>query len=346
MSVSLSTLGRPGITAASNIGYRFVSMDGKIGYKPGGGLVKGTKARDIGNTDETNVLRPGLIMAQHPTNKDYANWIIGVSTGALAGTGTTLTVSAAQAAELVRRVGSTGTFVLTGPEAASGTVQQKTVTYSAVNTTTGDITITALGVNQVERIRFNVASTGGNLQLNVMKPDGTSVTTGNAAWNATDATYLSNINTALDAATGVTGGIVATAIAATDTDLGITLTYSGTGYAGKSWRAAIVVVLPTSSTDSQVEPVTTAVQGAFIAGSYVSEANYTLPKTIVGDDNFVRVPLVGSTGQDTDWPRIPVEMYVNVSKVIDYPSDASLKTWVKGYLSTAVGNKFTFSDEV
>lgn len=346
MSVALSTLGRPGITTAQAIGYRFVSMDGKIAYKPGGGLVKGTKARDIGNTDETNVLRPGLLMAQHPTTKDYANWVIGVSTGALAGTGTEISVSAAQAAELVRRVGATGTFVLTGPEAASGTVQQKTVTYSAVNTTTGAITITALGANQVERVRFNIASTAGNLQLNVAKPDGTFATTANIAWNATDATYLASINSALDTATGVVGGIVATAIAATDTDLGFTLTYSGTGYAGKAWREARVIVMPTSSTEAMYEPVTAAVQGAFIAGSILSEANYSTPKTLIGDDNFVRVPLVGSTGQDTDWPRIPMEMYVDVTKVINYPSDASLKTWVKGQLSTAVGNSFTFSDEV
>jgi hypothetical protein len=74
------------------------------------------------------------------------------------------------------------------------------------------------------------------------------VTTGNAAWNATDATYLAAINTALDTATGVVGGIVASAIPATDTDLGIRLTYSGVGYAGKAWTKAIVAVFPTSST--------------------------------------------------------------------------------------------------
>lgn len=115
---------------------------------------------------------------------------------------------------------------------------------------------TALGPNQVDQISMNIASTGGNLKLNVVKPDGSAVVTGNAAWNATDATYLASINAALDAATGVVGGIVATAIPATDTDLGIRLTYSGAGYSGRTWTAATVNTFPTSSTIATYSNIT------------------------------------------------------------------------------------------
>ena len=47
----------------------------------------------------------------------------------------------AQAVELVRRVGASGDLYITGPPTAAGTVAQITKAYSAVNTTTGVITV-------------------------------------------------------------------------------------------------------------------------------------------------------------------------------------------------------------
>jgi len=113
-------------------------------------------------------------------------------------------------------------------------------------------------VNQVEKIGFDAASTGGNLRLTIQKPDGTFATTANIAWNATDATYLAAINSALDTSSGVVGGIVATATAGVDPDLGFTLTYSGTGYAGLSWSKAAVHTYPTTSTLATYTPVRVA----------------------------------------------------------------------------------------
>ena len=55
---------------------------------------------------------------------------------------TTITTDVNTAAELVRRIGATGTFKLTGPPTAGGAVVTQTVTFSAVNTSTGAITIT------------------------------------------------------------------------------------------------------------------------------------------------------------------------------------------------------------
>jgi hypothetical protein len=345
MAITNLTLGVPGVVTGDQVTFGTIWLGGPRVYKPGGGLIKVAQTRDTGNTTSTGILRTGLMMAYNSTDKTYANWVIGVTTGALTGSGTSITVSAAAATELVRVVGSTGTFTLTGPEAAAGTTRQMTVTYSAVDTTTGVITITALGTNQVENVRFNIASTAGNLQLNVSLPNGTRATTANIAWSATDATYLASINSALDTTTGVVGGIVATAIAATDTDLGFVLTYSGTGYAGKTWPPAVVIVYPTSSTSSVVQPVTAAVQGAFIAGSVVSDTDYNVPVTMIDTPpNPSNMSLVSTTY--SDWNAIPMMGTVNTSAVIDMPTDTSFRLWVQQQMSSLAGNKFEFSNVI
>jgi hypothetical protein len=200
MAITFPSLGVPGISVGSQVTFSTIWQNGAGKYKPGGGLIDVTRTRDVGNSDGIGILRTGLLMAYYPTAKAYANFRIGTTSAALTGSGTSITIGAAEATELVRRVGSTGSLVLTGPEAASGTVRQMTATYSAVNTTTGVVTITALGANQVENVRMNIASTGGSLVLNVAKTDGTRATTGSISWSATDATYLAAINSALDTA--------------------------------------------------------------------------------------------------------------------------------------------------
>lgn len=336
--------GRPGVGTALTAQRRNVSRNGALDYYPAGGVIEGTKARDPGHSAvDTRCLRAGLLMGKITASGYYANSVFGLSNGAITGSGTTLTVSAAAAVEIVRRIGSTGTLNLTGPATASGTVRTLTVTYSAVNTSNGQITITALGVNQAEDVRLNPASTGGNLQLNVAKTDGTRVTTANIAWSATDATYLASINSALDTATGVTGGIVATAISATDTDLGFTLTYSGTGYAGLSWPEAEVAVLPTSSTSWFTAPRTTAVNGAFVTLSLVQPTDGSeTPRTVIPDGYGLVIP---DTDADINFPMIPVAGTLDTAQIIDYPSDSALKTWLKQQLSTLAGGKWIFSDE-
>jgi hypothetical protein len=337
-------LGRPQVGAETQVTHRVVSRQGFWTFLANGAVVDGAKTRDPGNSaDSTRTIRPGTLMGRLTASPNrYANSVIGVTSGALTGAGTSITLSAAAAAELVRRNGVTGTFKLTGPPAAAGVVQTRTATYSAVNTDTGVVTLTALGANQVERVRFNIASTGGNLQLNVAKTDGTFATTANIAWNATDATYLASINSALDAATGVAGGVVATAIAATDTDLGVTLTYSGTGYAGLPWRRAEVVVYPTSSTAASYEPVTAAANGAFVAGSLVQPTDGSeTPLTVVPDGYGLLIP---EDSSHVEWPLAPIGGVIDFPQLLPAVSDASLKTWIRERLSSVAGGKFTFSD--
>lgn len=336
-------LGRPTVTAKETASFRVVTVDGYTTYGPGLGVIDGTKSRDPGNTGYTLVLRPGLLLAKNATSGKYAPWSVGTLASAYAGAGTTMTVSAASAAELARRVGASGTFTLTGADKAGGTVRQRTVTYSSVNTSTGAITVTALGnVNQSERIRFNIASTGGNLQLTVQKTDGTLATTANIAWNATDATYLASINSALDTATGVVGGIVASASAGIDTDIELVLTYSGTGYAGLSWTPAVVAVFPTSSTSASYLPLVAA-NGSFTAGSVVSETTFATPITFVPEDLGVMIPADGVSDTES---RIPISALVDFAQLLPSPTETSLRLWVQTQMSTLPGGKFAFKNAI
>lgn len=127
---------------------------GSDSFIPGPVTVDGTVSADAGNTPYVWVLRAGHMLGKDTTSGKYESSIIGICGGAAIGTaytsgGTTLTVSAATATEIVRRIGSSGTFNVIGPPSAAGTVATTLTTFSAVNTTTGAITVTSLGVNKI-----------------------------------------------------------------------------------------------------------------------------------------------------------------------------------------------------
>lgn len=344
-------LGFPGMRSVSTAEFKRVFSSPSPLFLPGGRIIDGIKSRDPGNTPYTDSLRAGLIMGRVTASPNrYANSFFGTTTGALAAGGTSITVSAAQAAEIVRRIGATGNITLTGPSSANGTdTRQATVAYSAVNTTTGVVTITAPGANQVEQLDFNIAATAGNtMKLNVQKPDGTYVTTAAITYSATDVTYLGNISSALDTATGVVGGIVAGATPTVDADLSFRLTYSGTGYAGKAWAPAEVAVMPTSSTAVIYTPVTSPVQGAFVAGSLVGDTDGSqVPVLVLPDDPATPVADTLNTNgiQNIQFPRVPVAAIVDTTQVVDYPTDTGLALWIKQQIN-AIGNgiNYIFTD--
>lgn len=109
---------------------------------PQGKIISGSVSRDPTNTP-IDVLQPGVLMGKISASGKYAPAILGPTTATTAVGATSITVGAATALELSRRIGASGTFTLTGPATAAGTIQSETVTYSAVNTTTGVITCTA-----------------------------------------------------------------------------------------------------------------------------------------------------------------------------------------------------------
>jgi hypothetical protein len=114
--------------------------------------IDGTASGNPLNAPFTWLLFAGTAMGRITATGKYANSIIGATTAAYAhsgGSNTTLTTDVNTAAEIVRRIGTSGTFKLTGPPAANGTVATQVVTFSAVNTSTGNITITALGADAI-----------------------------------------------------------------------------------------------------------------------------------------------------------------------------------------------------
>lgn len=135
-------VGLPGVRAPRTADYRRILRQGEYTLLAGGGLIDSTYARDPGNTSDVDKLRPGLIMGKRSADSYWAPSILGVTTNAEAIGSTSIEASAAVITELVRRVGSTGTFKLTGPGTAGGVVNTETVTYSAASGTT--ITCTAI----------------------------------------------------------------------------------------------------------------------------------------------------------------------------------------------------------
>lgn len=221
-------LGRPGVSSVRTSAYGEVfRWADDTAFFPGGGVIDGTKSRDYGNAANLKLLRPGLLMGKVTASGEYAPSILGVLQSAAAAAATSITVTAAQAVEIVRRIGATGTLRLVGPPTAAGTVATFTETYSAVNTGTGVITVSGL-------------------------------------------------------------------------------------------------------------------DAALIAGSFVAENDGSyLPKTAIPGSYGIEIPEVEA---DVDFPRIPFRGLFEVTKIIDYPSDASLKQWLKDSMAGNGGGQFTFSD--
>lgn len=223
-------IGRAGIGSAVTAQRRGVFRDGMYGLFPGGGYIEGTKSRDPGNSAHSVYsLRPGLLMGKITSGGYWAPSIIGVTTAAYTSGGTELTVSAAQAAYLVARVGASGTFNLIGPASAAASNNTTQVTYSAVNTTTGVITITDIGANRIA--------------------------------------------------------------------------------------------------------------GCFVAPEDGSQT----PRTLIPDGHNLLIE--ESSLGDVNFSRIPVSGIVEVDNIIDWPSDTTLKTFVRESLSSLAGGKFVFSDQ-
>ena len=121
-------------------------------YVPGLHVIDGVQSRDplntTGTTTDYDVLRAGVLLGKMTQREVRAERARRARRRRRAAA-TSLTVAPAVAVEIVRRIGTSGTFKLTGPPAAAGTVATQTVTFSAVNTTTGVITCSAISAAAV-----------------------------------------------------------------------------------------------------------------------------------------------------------------------------------------------------
>ena len=342
-SINPYIIGLPGQRAPQTASPRIVFFSADRSWLPGGRFIDGTKSRDTNNTPEIDRLQAGLLMGKVTASGYYANWSIDQLTVNYT-SGTSMTISAAGATELVRRVGSTGTFVVTGPPVTGYTTRQTTVTYSAVNTSTGVITMTApTGANEVQQISFNGASTATGLVLTVPKPDGTTVNTAAITWSATPATYITNINNAIDTALGSVGLWVASG-AAPSSD--ITLTAAST-YANQAIPTLFAVAtLPAGSLSAAVVEVTRGVPIAFLAGSVISQNDGSqTPVTFLPDGFPMEVTDSAGSVAQIEFPHFPIGGIIDPSTFIGWSAmDASLQTYVKNQLSSILGGKYVFKD--
>ena len=116
---------------------------GGVQYLPGGGTIDGSNARDPANTysgnlpnaqtNYANTLEPGLLMGKLASGA-YGASILGVTTTGVTKTSTTtLKVSLAVGAEIIRRLGgTTGSLTLTGPATTGAVVASETVVVTGI----------------------------------------------------------------------------------------------------------------------------------------------------------------------------------------------------------------------
>lgn len=106
----------------------------------------GAQSRDIANTSNTDQIRAGMILGKIASSGKYAPWAVGVTTANLAGSGTSISASAATVTELVRRLGgTTGTGWLIGPPAVSGAGTEAAAERITISNATGTtITVSAV----------------------------------------------------------------------------------------------------------------------------------------------------------------------------------------------------------
>ena len=338
----MGVFGQPGYRTTQYFTHKFIFRDGTVGFWPGGLTIDTTKTRDVAaSSDNSYHLRPGTLMGKITASGYYANCLIGITTGALAANGTSITISAAQAVELVRRQGSTGTFTLTGPPTANGTSRQSTITYSAVDTTTGVVTITAPGTNDVQTLNFT-NSPAGTFRLKIIDSSGVAQYTQRITYSATIGTLLTNLQAATDAVLAanaiVWSGTLVTAVAGT---------FSGTGYAALPQTVIEVDTDALTAGDVDITHTTTGGDGRFVAGSVVgpTDGSQNPISFIDGGYGLTLFTDLNSAPATNQWPQVPIFGTVEVGQLPYWPTDTGLKRWIRDSLSTTAGAKFIFSDQ-
>jgi hypothetical protein len=201
----------------------FLTTADNLVLKPGGVVIDASESRDPGNTGYVDVLRGGLLLGKITTGGRYAPSVIGTLGDDYDGAATQMNVLLTpEATEIARRLGSSGTFKLTGPPAANGIVRTETITYSAVGSGTGG--------DEVQTFVADAASSAGSYTILLQKPDGTTVRTASIAYDDTLAECQTAITLALGAVAGWVASSAGSAVPFSSGPIDLVLTASGTGY--------------------------------------------------------------------------------------------------------------------
>jgi hypothetical protein len=134
--------------------------------------VDGTASGNPLNAPYTWLLWAGTLMGRITASGKYANSVIGLTSAAASSGATSISTDVNTAAEIVPRIGASGTFKLAGPPTSGGTVATQTVTYSAVNTGTGAITCSALSAASVSGSLIQPTDGSENILTLLCETDG------------------------------------------------------------------------------------------------------------------------------------------------------------------------------
>lgn len=147
MGINTAYRGVSGISAARSASFNRPFIR-DVGYVPGGVIVQGSKWIDPGNTGSTRNIRAGHVGML--TSNKVVPAFFGSMTADYADNATSMTVGVATAQRLYQALGDAATiYVLAGTSAPStlATVLATAVAYTAVNTTTGVLTVPDLNVS-------------------------------------------------------------------------------------------------------------------------------------------------------------------------------------------------------
>lgn len=87
----------------------------------------------------------------------------------------------------------------------------------------------------------------------------------------------------------------------------------------------------------------TAIVNAYIAGSYIMPTDGSqTPLTFIPDGYELKTTDLDGASVNVDFPQVPVSGVVDASQLINWPSDASLRSWVINRLNDAPAGKFVF----
>lgn len=298
-------------------------------------IISGSTSRDPENTGDVQYLQAGLLLGKITSGGKYAPSIIGTLNGDYDASSqtTSLTVTAGTAVEIVRRIGATGTFKMTGPPTAGGTVQTATVTYSAVNQTTGVITITSLAVLVAEVQTFTITGfAAGKCRIRLTDPvTGTEEITGELAHDANAAT----IKTALEATSIVTSNDIA--VTGTNIDTAI-FTFNGNNWQGVSVPLLQIMfdTAATSDIEGKVVKTTTGLSASandYVDASFIQPTDGSeTPLGLISDGYPVKVTDESEANQDQEVALL-VGGLLDSSQIVNWPPDAALRNWLMSKLN-------------
>lgn len=308
--------------------------------------IDGTACSNPDNSPYDWLLFAGTILGRNTATKKYETSIIGLTSGAIAAGAEALSVSVAVAKEIVRRIGTSGQLKLIGPPTAAGIVAVQVLSFTAVNTGTGAITITNTNtpaVNCVQTVAIAGTLSAGSYSIRFPSLN---KETGPIAYDAS----IANVQTALDNALGGANVVVAGGTAQS----AMTLTFSGAGVTGAAQLPVVideggltgatgVTVTMTTAGSAAVDSVKAAIAGSIVAPN----DSASTPATVITDPYGVKVVDVMNTNR--------VDVFncrlwggggvINTAYLVNYPTDSSLQAWVKAGIRL-VSPDAQFSDDI